>query len=191
MTPLLAVARRRPGRFLFAFAGAAAAVALVAVGGSNLLRANQSASDGASVAAAITSGAREANGGAPPSVFGKAAPYSASSPVAIHIRMSEVRYTQADFVTQARTLRSVAQTQPLAPPSPGVGPVGTTSGLTDCLSAIGAGGAQAVWADLAFYEGVPAVIIVATVDGIPTAYVVGHECSRGNAALVRPATPLP
>jgi len=47
-----------------------------------------------------------------------------------------------------------------------------------------------VRADIAFYEGAPAVIIVATTDGIPMAYAVGRECSLADAALLRPATSL-
>ena len=79
----------------------------------------------------------------------------------------------------------------MADPSSGVGPVGTAVGLTDCLRAIGANGAELVRADLAFYEGAPAVIIVATTNGIPTAYAVGRQCSLADPAVLRPATPLP
>lgn len=193
LTPLLATARHRPGRFLFAFAGAAAAIVLVAVVGSNLLQANQSTSTSTSAAAAITSGGREAGAGALPSANDKAAPGRVSGLASIAIRLSEVRYTHANFVTQAQILRSGAL-DPIQPrtnaDSAGVGPMGTAAGLTDCLDAIGATGAQLVTADLAFYEGAPAVIIVTTTDGRPTAYVVGRECSGGNAALLRAATPL-
>lgn len=193
VTPLLATKGRRHGRLLFAIAGAAAAVALVGVVSSNLLKAVQPAGTSSSAAAAITPGTQEASSGAPLSADDKAAALSggASTPPLIQIRLSGTRYTQADFVTQARTLLALAPTQPMAVESPGVGPVGTTVGLTDCLSAIGAGGAQVVRADLAFYEGAPAVIIVATTDGIRMAYAVGRSCTRADAAVMRPATPLP
>ena len=190
VTPLLATRGRRLGRVLFAIAGAAAAVALVSVVGSNLLKVIQPATS-SGAAAAITSGAREASGATLSGADDKAA--ASSTPPIIEIRLSETRYTQADFVIQARTLRSVAldSSQPKAAESPGVERLRTAVGLADCLSAIGAGGAQMVRADLAFYEGAPAVIIVADTDGMPMAYAVGRECSLADAAVLRPATPLP
>ena len=206
VTPLLATSRRRPGRLLFAIAGAAAAVVVVAVVGSNLFKTIQPALSNSTAAAAISSGPRVAGGGEPQRVNGTAVPGSPSTPPlvqnrksgtrnaqqVIQISLSGTRYTQADFVMQARTLRVALEPIPaLAADSLGVGAVGTALGLTDCLSAIGAGGAQMVRADLAFYEGAPAVIIVATTNGVPTAYAVGRQCSLADAAVLRPATPLP
>jgi len=218
VTPLLATTRRRPGRLLFALAGAAAAVALVSVVGNNMFKANQSATTSGRVTAANTSNTRasnnpasnnpssnnpEASGATPPSTERKAAPPGAAPapaaarpatpPPLVQIRLSETRYTRADFVTQARILQGATldPLQPAAVESSGVGPAGTPLGLTDCLSAIGARGAQMVRADVAFYEGRPAVIIVATTNGIPTAYAVGRQCSHARSEVLRPATALP
>ena len=97
------------------------------------------------------------------------------------------------FAAQARDLHGAAM-DPGVPPaaySAQSGPAATTPGLIDCLNAIGAGRAQMVRADLAFYEGRPAVIIVATTNGARTAYAVGRQCSHTDAAVLRPATPLP
>jgi len=193
VTPLLTNARRRPGRLLSAIAGAAAAVALVAVVVGNMLTVNQPTTISGSAAIATTSPAREARGGAPMGANDKAAADRATPPSLVQIRLSGTRYTQVDFVTQAQTLRA-ARLDPLSPmagEASDVGPAGTTLGLTECLSAIGAAGAQLVRADVAFYEGQPAVIIIATSDGKPTAYVVGRQCSRADATVLRPATPLP
>jgi hypothetical protein len=193
VTPLLAAKGHRPGRLLFAMAGAAAAVALVAVVGGNLFKTNPSPAMSDSAAAAITSAPRQARGEALADAGGKASNGIASTPPLIQIRLSETRYTEASFMAQARVLHSAAAEPigPMATAAPGIGAVGTALGLTDCLSAVGAGGAQMVRADLAFYDGVPAVIIVADTNGTPMAYVVGRECSRTNAAVLRPATPLP
>jgi hypothetical protein len=200
VSPMLATLRRRRGRLLFAIAGAAAAVVLFGVAGNTLLTTGQTTNASTSAGSAITSGAREADGLAAPSVKGatppsaddKAAPGRFSKSAPVLIRLSDVRYTKANFVAQASNLRSAtfASIQPLATGSPDLGPIGTDVGLTDCLKAIGADGAQTVQADLAFYEGQPAVIIVATTDAKPTAYVVGRECSQAHADLLRPATPL-
>ena len=193
VTPLLPYARRRRGRLLFAIAGAAAAVALVATVGGNMFRVNQPATLRVGAALTSTSGAPKASGGAPPGATDRSAAGLAATPPLIQIRLSGTRYTQLNFVTQVRTLRGATldPLQPMAVPSSGVGAAGTTVGLTECLSAIGAGGAQLVRADVAFYEGQPAVIIVATTNGVPMAYAVGRQCSHTGAAVLRPATPLP
>lgn len=193
VTPLVASTRRRPGRVLFALAGAAAAVALVAAVGSSLFKANAPAGSTSRAAAAVTSGALEARGAAPSTALDKAAPNAVPATPLIQIRLSETRYTQADFATQARTLRGAVfgPSQPKAAESPGIGPVGTAVGLTDCLRALGVVDAQMVRADLAFYEGAPAVIIVATTSDRPMAYALGRTCSLGDAAVLHPATPLP
>ena len=158
-----------------------------------------------SAASGVSSGTREAAGAAPNSFSAtppsasdkstndKAVSGSAVTPASIQIRVSSVRYSRATFVAQARALRDVLfdSPQPMTADSSTLGPNGSVDGLVDCLSALGTGGAQMVRADLAFYEGQPAVIIVATRDGIPTAYVVGRECSRTHADVLRPATTLP
>ena len=192
VTPLLA-SRRRPRRLLFSIAGAAAAVVLIGVLGNNLLRDSSSGDVTSAASSGLPSAARESSGLAPPSSSDKSVSGGALAPASIRIRVSTVRYTQATFVAQARRLRDVAfdSPQPMATDSSGVGPIGTTSGLTSCLRAIGAGGAQLVQADLAFYEGQPAVIIVATTDGVPTAYAVGRGCSPADASLLHQGIVLP
>jgi hypothetical protein len=192
VTPMLASTRRRPGRLLMAIAGAAAAVVLIGVVGNTMQATNQTTAAGDTASSALTSGSREAQGAVPPSAGEKTAPGRVLTPASIEIRSSDVRYTGADFVTQVRSLRGAAldSVQPKAVTTV-EGQISTAGDLTGCLSAIGADGAQSVWADVAFYERQPAVIIVATTDGVSTAYVVGRECSRAHPALLRPATPLP
>lgn len=205
VTPLLSTTRRR-GRLLFSIAGAAAAAVLVGVLGTNLVRDNQSGDMTSAASSGRASAARESGDQAPTSSDDKAvsgnplAPTSArtSAPASLQIRVSKVRYTRTTFVAQARRLRDVTfdSPQPMATDSSAVGssavgPMGTTSGLLDCLSAIGADEPQLVQADLAFYEGQPAVIIVTTTDGISTAYAVGPGCSRADASLLHQGTVLP
>ena len=123
---------------------------------------------------------------------GKAADSAAIPPV-IQIRRSETRYTKADFTAQASSLPSAVfdQSQLKTAAFAGAARLSTTVGLTDCLRAIGADRAQTVRADVAFYEGKPAVIILATTAGIPMAYAVGPECSVADPAILLPATSLP
>ena len=199
VTPMLA-ARRRPGRILFAIAGAAAVV-LIGVVGTTMFTTNGLTSSSDSASSGVSSGAPAAGGATalsdtgatPPSEAYKGAPRSAAAPASIQIRVSSVRYTQMTFVAQARALRDVLFDSPqrMTADSSTLGPNGSVDGLVDCLSALGAAGAQVVQADLAFYEGQPAVIIVATRDGIPTAYAVGRECSRTQADVLHSATTLP
>jgi hypothetical protein len=193
VTPLLTTGRRRPGRLLFAIAGAAAAVVLVATVGSNMFMVNHPAAISGHAAVVSTASAQEARSGAPPEATDRSTTGLAPTPPLIQIRLSGTRYTQVDFVTQAQTLNGATldPLRPMAVAPSDVGPAGTTLGLTECLRAIGATGAQTVRADVAFYEGQPAVIIVTTTNGIPIAYAVGRRCSHADAAVLRPATPLP
>jgi len=150
VTPMLTTARNRtnqhrPNRFVFAIAGAAAAVALVAVVGSNMFTVHQTTatSSGTAVASASrdsSSNDAEASGAAPPSALDKgqtptALTGRATIPPLVQIGLSGTRYTQADFVAQVRTLRR-APLRPTVAQSSSVGPAGTTSGLLACLSAI-------------------------------------------------------
>lgn len=200
VTPLLATARRRPARLVFAIAGAAAAIALVAVVSTSMFHVNQQTTARGGTALASTSSDRTASGDADQGQLAKG-PTSASRGAAaslIQIRLSETRYTRADFVTQARSIGvTPARNTPGATIDPprlqalsGAGPAATTSGLMECLSAIGVSGAQSVSADVAFYEGQPAVVIVITKNGKSTGYAVGRQCSRADVAVMRTATPL-
>jgi len=191
VTPLARTSRRRPGRLLFAIAGAAAVV-LVAVAGGSLLKINQPTVSTAHVASALNPADRTAGSSAPPGTD-KAVPDAASAPALIQIRVSGTKYTKAGFATQAKTLSRAefGPNQQKEATSPGAGRVDTEAGLTDCLRAVGVMDATMVRADLAFYEGVPAVIIVATTNGIPKAYAVGRQCSPAGAAVLRSATLLP
>jgi hypothetical protein len=197
VTPLLAPARRRSGRLVLAVAGAAAAVALFAVVG-NVLQANLSPKTSAITSAGSSGQAAEGQISAAPrgDAFAQDKTTPSVVPPVLQIQQSGTRYTQAGFVTQARSLGAATSGRPTGSSGSSesylaADPVGTTSGILSCLDAIGARGAQGVRADLAFYEGRPAVIIVATAHGTTRAYAVGRGCSLGNAALLRPATALP
>lgn len=192
VTPLLAT-RRRPRRLLFSLAGAAAAVVLIGVLGNNLVRDSSSGGVTSAASSRLDSAPREAGGLVPPSSSDKSLSGDALAPASIRIRASTVRYTQVTFVAQARKLRDIAfaSPQPMATDSSDLGLIGTTGGLISCLHAIGAGEAQLVQADLAFYEGHPAVVIVATTNGVPTAYAVGRGCSQTDASLLHQGVVLP
>jgi len=194
VTPLLSNPRRRPARFVFAIAGAAAAVALIAVYSSNLFTTSQTTSLSGAAIRASTSSPRYASPKSAPSVASKAPATAGSAATAspVQIRLSETRYTRAGFEAQAETLRhsTLDPIQPRTSESSSVGSAGTAPGLRECLSVIGAAGAQVVLADVAFYEGQPAVIIVATTNDKPMAYAVGRQCSYAEPAVLRPATPL-
>jgi hypothetical protein len=195
-TPLLGPPRRRRARLLFALAGAAAAVAAVAAVGTNMFQADQGTTTASSAAIAPSSGVTQDRGGALSSATGKAPAAAAAGPAApplVQISLSSTRYTEAGFVSQAEALRRSAAAPVQTPPleSSGIGPAGTEPGLRECLIALGAGSAQVVRADVALYEGRPAVIIVAVTNGLPRAYAVGRQCSRADAAVLRPGVPLP
>ena len=75
-------------------------------------------------------------------------------------------------------------------PSPSVGPIATPTGLAGCLRALGVGPVDEVTADLGFYEGVPAAVIVTVTGSTRTAYAVGRSCSTGNQAVLHAGVPV-
>jgi hypothetical protein len=205
--PLLARRRSRPARLVVAIAGAAAAVALATVVGNTMLTPG-SVSVTSSAGSASTSkgqsdrGAQpvpEAAQGVSPSATHGGAPVAGTvasddvTPAQIHVSLSGTRYTRTGFVTQAQAFSQtpvpdVTRLKSTAKFSAGA--ARTTDGLIDCLGAIGAIKAQAIRADVAFYEGRPALIIVATTHGRPIAYAVSRQCSHADALVLRTATPL-
>ena len=190
VTPLVPTARRRPGRVLFAIAGAAAVV-LVAVVGTNLFGISQTPST--TSAGSLAAGAHGTSSAAPPEAYDRGALKAASSPASIQIRASSTRYTQAGFPTQARMLAGAVflPNQPEAEPSSPALKADEALGLSECLRAVGVADALTVRADLALYEGTPAVIVVATTKDGVVAYALGRECSLTDPAVLHPATPLP
>lgn len=186
--------RARPGRALLvsAVAGAAAAAVLAAVVATTMFEGRRATVTSARDAvASSSSGSPAAGAAAAPAPADTASALAGGGTASlVQIGQSGVRYTQADFVGQVQTLRR-ASVQPPAGESSGLGPAGTAAGLRQCLGAIGAAAAQVVRADVGFYQGQPAVIIVATTNGQATAYAVGRGCSPTDPAELRPATPLP
>lgn len=209
VTPLLARDRLRRARLRLMLGSAAAAIAIVAVVGTSLFTARQTgtsttasvanpAEAGAPAAQAAPKAASKAQGqdlSSPttPGALNTRTPYVASAGVPlIQISLSGTRYTPAGFIAQAEALLRSAPgpTQPQLSQPSAPGPAGTASGMEECLNALGASSAQVVRADVATYQGQPALIIVATTNGASIAYAVGPQCSRADPAVLRPATPL-
>jgi hypothetical protein len=192
VTPLLTSSRRRRGRVMLAIAGAAAAVALVAAIGNNMFTMSQPAAISGAATIASTPLVPEARPAGPPEATSGGVAGPTTTPRLIQVRASQTRYTRVGFVTQASTLHGAAFSPlPAMADQSSDTPAATAAGVTQCLSAIGVTGAQTVQADVAFYDGQPALILVATTDGTPMAYAVGRQCSRTGTAVLRPATPLP
>jgi hypothetical protein len=218
VTPLLSRVRRRPARVLFATAGAAAAAVLIAALGSTLTSLQPQSDTSATAArpaapraaapsvADPTSGSAqglERTGGTAPAAGDPAAaagPAPANTDAQVQLRQSEVDYTRASFVTQARNLAQAEQfaladrIPPKAAASEGAKVAegaGTAAGLPGCLRAIGADRAQVVQADVSTYEGKPAVVIVATTNGRTVAYAVEPRCGPAGAFLLHPAITVP
>lgn len=215
LTPLIRQ-RQRPRPFL-AVAAVAAATAVVAVGASALhqtKRPNVAAALG-DTTVTMTSGVPTSptptgtsslgdDGAAvrtptpvppslrPPSTL-PASPLPGPTNRNLHIQASTTAYDATSLPTLARHLLSQPGTAlpPLAAEAPHLGPVATETGLTSCLDALGIPTNQPVHADLAFFDGKPAVVIVASSAGGDTAYVVARTCSAGDAQVLHPATPVP
>ena len=183
---------RSARRLVLGLAGVAAAAAVVGLVGSDLLQgSNQSAGN---ATASMATAERPTTPGpalAPQTpVQGGTEGVTAVPPM--HIQMSSTRYTAAGFAAQARALAATPgqRVHPLTGESPSVGPIATPTGLASCLRALGVGPVDEVTADLGFYEGVPAAVIVTVTGSTRTAYAVGRSCSSGNQAVLHAGVPV-
>lgn len=184
--------RRRP---LWRTAGlAAAAVAVIGIGGTSLLTSTAPGDLGAlfgngggdTSSAAGEAATRDSGGG-----VGGERPQS--STVAMSVHHSNTAYTSAALADQANTLLAdPGETLgPNDPESPGIGPIGTETGLRSCLAALTSEAFAQVTADLGTYEGTPAAVLVLTTDTGHTAYVVKRSCTTGHPDVLAGPTPLP
>jgi hypothetical protein len=129
---------------------------------------------------------------------GAASPSPSPTPTGLHIQLSTTAYSAGSLAAQARALldHPGQPIRDLAAESPGIGPIATPIGLEACLEEIGAiDGAtpapEAVSADLATFDGRPAVVVVVTRSGASTAWAVERSCTTGAPGLLKDATPVP
>ena len=181
-TVLTLPARAGRPKPIYIAAAVAAAAAVVAIGAS-ALHLTQRPNGAAVVGDTVTSGATA----------------SPTTPAGgMHIQLSSTAYTSDNLATEARRLLD-APGQPirdLAAESPAIGPIATPIGLEACLEEIGALDAadpapDAVSADLATFDGRPAVVVVVTRGGAATAWAVERSCTTGAPGLLEDATPVP
>lgn len=186
---LLTLPRRteRP-KPIYVAAAVAAAAAVVAVGAS-ALHVTKRPNGAAVVADAYSSGATT-------SASAPASPQPTSE--GVHIQLSTTAYARGSLAAQARALldHPGQPIRDLAAESPGIGPIATPIGLESCLEAIGAVDGttptpERVSADVATFDGRPAVVVVVTRAGASTAWAVERSCTTGAPGLLEGATPVP
>ena len=196
---VIPLARRRPLRtMVLGLAGVAAAAVVVGVVGTSVLhRSDQSSSGAAASMSTATRGTPSAPAPSSAPAQGTGTQGDGTQGLAatppMHIQMSSTRYTRGSFAAQAGALATSGPAHPVQPltgESPGIGPIATPTGLASCLRALGVGRVDDVTADLSFYEGTPAVVIVTVSGSARTAYAVKRSCSTGNQALLHPAVPV-
>lgn len=193
---------RRPSRPVWRTAGlAAAAAAVIGIGAGSLLNGtapgtlgalfggssgNDSSAAGSAPASADTSGGANAGRDS-----GGSRAESASSVVTIH--HSAHAYTSTDFATQAGAFLAAPgdALMPLSAESPAIGPIGTETGMLECLSALATGPWQTATTDLATFDGKPAVVVVLSTDTGHTAYAAQRSCSTGHPARLAGPVTLP
>lgn len=195
---------RRGRRPVWRTAGlAAAAAAVIGIGGGSLLTGtapgnlgalfggNDSATAGAESAARETSRDDSAGGSSGGHTSAGSWADAATAPVAIH--HSNTAYTSASFDAQARALLSSGEEEvpPLAGEAPTIGPIATEVGLRSCLTALTGESYTAVTADLGSFDGQPAAVVVLTTDAGHTAYAVQRSCSTGHPARLAGPVRLP
>jgi hypothetical protein len=207
--------RRRP---LWRTAGlAAAAAAVVAVGGASLLTGTapgdlgaalfgggltassaEDSSGGQAKSGSADSGTPDASGReSGPSTSSAQTSQPASAAGAVRVLHTNAAYTRDGLQAQAARLL-VLPGEPMGPnaaESPAIGTIGTEQGVRSCLSAVtGQPLGQLpgeVTADLGTFDGVPAAVLVLTTGAGHTAYAVQRMCTLGNPAVLAGPIALP
>lgn len=124
-----------------------------------------------------------------------AAPSVSSTDYASRVRVTQTqtKYSSAGLARQAAALMTstAPEIEPVQANAQSLGPMATGSGVQDCLRAVAKGLVTApdkVYADLATYDGKPAVIVVAVKGTTSTAWVVSRTCSTASDLEAGPTT---
>lgn len=206
--------RRRPWRRL-GLAAAAAAVAAVAVpalltgsGPGGMLASLSGSSSGSAASSSAAGTTQESAARAAQDSTGGAGGGAAASPDrpqrppagtaaapggAVSVHASHAAYTSTGFAAQAAAFAAHpgATLAPMAAESPSVGPAGTPLGLQPCLGALHVDSSMRVMADLATFDGMPAVVFVVSTDTGRTAYAMQRTCTTGHTSLLGGPVELP
>ena len=97
------------------------------------------------------------------------------------LSVSERAYTQDRLAADAAVALSTEQRQAQAVPSmsaesPGLGPLATEQGASDCLAEIGAPGARPVLVDVGTFDGQHGFLVIAQEDGQTRAWAIAPGC---------------
>lgn len=108
----------------------------------------------------------------------------------VQVYLGSSAYTTKNLVSQATQFARDPGTAigPLAAESPAVGPIGTPLGIEACAAAAKIPTADVLLADLATFDGKPAVVIVAVRGTSQTAYVAPRTCGGSAAAPSAPGS---
>lgn len=110
----------------------------------------------------------------------------------VFVEKTGTSYTASQLSTQAASLTTSADTHPVtASDVQQLGSVATKDGALSCAQTIGTGLADKpdkVTADIANYEGKPAIIVVITKDGKSTVWALSRTCSKGDKPLAGPTS---
>jgi hypothetical protein len=106
--------------------------------------------------------------------------------LAPRIYASGTAYTRGGFPQQVRAFLAHPGTPlaPLAAESPAIGPAGTPRGLAPCLALLRLDPAAQVSADVASFDGEPAVVVVVHTVTAQIAYAVDRRCTTGAGAVL-------
>lgn len=122
----------------------------------------------------------------------RAAGEAVLGPVAV--RLSDRSFSTSNLAAQVAsgTSGSPVPTMPsLAAESPGIGPIGTETGVRSCLVALGLPRATRADVELSTVNEAPAAVLVVTLGRERTAYAVGRDCTTGNPSLLAGPVTLP
>lgn len=181
----VAVRRRGAGRPRWLVLGSAAAgVAAIAVAGTLLFQGTRQPS--------LASVQSRSGVAAPDSTPGSAADTLTGKATIV---FTGTAYTSATLARLAEDLVADQTTPAAAVPSAPTGtatalPIASPAGLAACLATLGEDDADRVAADVATFNGAPAVVIVSVKDGLKQVYAVDPGCNHGDPMILLGPLPM-
>jgi hypothetical protein len=107
---------------------------------------------------------------------------SAAKAADITIYASGTAYTAASLRAQLQVLAETAAPRPMGPDAAAAGAVATPAGLAACLEPLGVGPQDRVRADLATFDGAPAVAVVVSGTSARRGFVLAPDCATTHSA---------
>lgn len=109
----------------------------------------------------------------------------------IHVESSSRSYLRNSLARTAQDMLDQPGAERASVGDPALGALGTSAGVIECVTTLGAGESESVSVDLASFDGAPAAIIVVDDGGLRQVFAVQRSCGKGDPGLLYGPVPMP